>query len=185
MNFNKLRRWLAQAGVVLVSALLASCHTMQPQQLPQPQQPQPQQNTQAAPPPAPAQIDRASQYLPVDFYLAQQKSANGLVRLKLGKNEVWVAPQPVMTRADLASVQPRRGAKGQPFVRFTFSSEGARKFEQITTRYHGKIMVISIGKTVIDVLLLDAVVTNGTLDVMTRTDQEAINVSNAVSRPTS
>ena len=177
MNFNKPKGWLALAGVVGASTLLVSCHTMQP--------PQPLTNTQAAPPPAPAQSNRPLQYLPVDFYLGQQKPANGLVRFKTRESEVWMAPQPVMTRADLSSVQPRRGATGQPFVRFMFSSEGARKFEQITARYHGKILVVSVGKTVIDVLLLDAVVTNGMLDVMTHTDQTAVDISNAISRPTS
>jgi hypothetical protein len=135
--------------------------------------------------PAPRQARAPVQYLPVDFYLAQDKQAKGLSRLQAGKSVLWFSPQAVMTRADLESVQPRRTAKGQPFVRFTFTQPGAKKLDEITTRYKGKVLITTVGRNIVSLLRLDASAKQGVLDILVKTDQDAVNIANAVSRPLS
>ncbi|CAM5179964.1 hypothetical protein CDEF62S_04348 [Castellaniella defragrans] len=84
---------------------------------------------------APVQTPRAkrapAQKAPVGFMLAQGQQAGGSSRLMTANGAIWVLPQPVMTQADLNSVQARRlkpgqANQGQVFVRLSFSPAGAK-----------------------------------------------------------
>ncbi|CAM5180068.1 hypothetical protein CDEF62S_04361 [Castellaniella defragrans] len=140
---------------------------------------------------APVQTPRAqtapAQKAPVGFMLAQGQQAGGLSRLMTANGAIWVLPQPVMTQADLNSVQARRwnpgqANQGQAFVRFSFSPAGAKNLADISRRYAGKILVVTVGRAIVGLMQLDAPVGNGVLELPVASEQAAIGIAHAVGR---
>ncbi|MGB6102994.1 MAG: hypothetical protein WBF88_03955 [Pusillimonas sp.] len=186
------RRYLIPS-VLLAAALLAGCqHTAPSQQMAQAQsrasQPAmaeqaPRQAgasqqipSQSATPRQGSTQQNAIQRASVDFRLAQTDAASGLTELKLPDRSVWFLPQPVLTRADLASVEPRRTQQGQSYVRFGFSQDGAQKLAAVSQRYPGKLLLLTLNNTLIAVPQIQAALSNGILDVGFSSDQQAMDV---------
>ncbi|WP_143322684.1 hypothetical protein [Candidimonas nitroreducens] len=167
-------------GALLCCLPLTACQHLAPK--PDAAQAPPAAPTMAAPPafvaprPPPQQAQKAA----VGFMLAQGQQAQGLSPLKTAKGMIWVLPRPAMTQADLGRVEARRWDKGQPFVRFGFSPEGAKKLANISSRYKGKILVVAVGSSIIGLMRLDGPVGNGTLDLPVASERAAIDIANAV-----
>ncbi|CAM5180314.1 hypothetical protein CDEF62S_04393 [Castellaniella defragrans] len=175
MKMKQMKRVHVISGLLVATAFLAGCQQMprkdQSSALTQPPAVQPAASqAQASAPAAPAQAQTR-----VDFRLAQQAKAAGLSELKFGDGSLWYNPQPVLTRADLSSVEPRRTADGHPYLRFKFSALGAQKLSQVTQRFPGKLLVLTLDNSLESVYPINQPVVSGQLDIGVKSDQEAVN----------
>lgn len=127
---------------------------------------------------------QANQDAIVQFFLAQEKEAKGLVMLQVGDQTFWVMPHPVLNRADLAQVRSlRTRTSNQPFVQFQFSPDGARKLADLTARNQGALLLTLVGNFLLGIQRLDAVVSNGILNIPVRSDQAAIQAAELIAAP--
>jgi len=159
---------------LLAAVALAGCQHTTPRQ-------QYAAATPQAAQPAPVSQDAArQQQASVDFRLAQTQAAPGLSELKLSDGSLWLLPEPVLTRADLASVEPRKTQQGQAYVRFGFSQAGAQKLAALSQRYPGKLLVLTLNNSLIAAPRIQGAITNGVLDVGFASDQQALNVAREI-----
>lgn len=179
-------------SAIALSAFLAGCENMQTQNAaaapaataqkapagaPSTPPAQPPQTAGAA---QPAQGAQQQQGAPVTFLLAQKTQAKGLTELKLQNGTLWYAPQPVLTRADLARVTPLKAQNGQGAVRFDFSPEGAQKLANITQRNKGRFLVIVVGDQLVSVPEIDAQLKDGALGFPTANEAQAQAIVDAI-----
>jgi len=155
---------------ILAAALLAGCQQM-PQKTQSSALAQPPNLAQSAQPQA---APAAKQQARVDFRLAQPAKAAGLSELKFRDGSLWYSPQPVLTRADLSGVEPRRTADGHPYIRFTFSALGAQKLAAVTKQYRGKLLVLTLNNSLESVYAINQPLQSGVLDIGVKSDQEAV-----------
>ncbi|TKR57078.1 preprotein translocase subunit SecD [Allopusillimonas ginsengisoli] len=134
----------------------------------------------AAAQPAASQQARATQ---VFFRLAQTESASGLSELRLSDGSLWVLPQPVLSRADLASVEPLQTEKGQALVRFGFNQTGARKLSELSRRYQGKLLVLTIADNLVAVPRMREPLTQGAMVVTVASSEQAMAIARAIGGP--
>ncbi len=127
-----------------------------------------------------SQAGQSAQQTRVDFRLAQTQADKGLKELKFPDGSVWYLPNPVLSRDDLTGVEPRRTKEGQAFVRFSFSQQGAQKLAAVTQRYPGKLLVLTLNDSLVALPRIEKPITNGVLDVGFSSDQQALNVVNAI-----
>src|SRR5690625_3253079 len=107
----------------------------------------------AAPPNVVATAQQGSaqtvQQMPVNFFLAQEQPAEGLSALETANGTIWLSPQAVFTQADLRTVEPRRwDGSQQAFVRFGFVAQATQTLADLSKRYAGKILVITVGRDI-------------------------------------
>lgn len=124
--------------------------------------------------------EAASRPAQVVFRLAQAKQASNLSELKLKNGSLWYAKQPVFTRTDLTSVEPRRTQKGQAFVRFIFSQAGAKKLAFITEKFKGAFLVLTLNNSLASVTQIKGQDNKGVLDIPFRSDRQAVAVARVV-----
>jgi len=159
---------------ILAAVALAGCeHTA-------PRQQYAAATTQAAQPEPASQGANSQQLASVDFRLAQTQAAPGLSELKLSDGSLWLLPQPVLTRADLASVEPRKTEQGQAYVRFGFSQAGAQKLAALSQRNPGKLLVLTLNNSLVAAPRIEGTITNGVLDVGFASEQQALNVAREI-----
>ena len=174
-----MKRIYVVSGMMAGAAFLAGCQQMPTQSSAlTPPPPVSQQLTQ---PPAMAQKSvqqqaaaPAAQQTRVDFRLAQRAKAAGLSELKFPDGSLWYNPQPVLTRADLSGVEPRRTADGHPYLRFTFSALGAQKLAALTKQYRGRLLVLTLNNSLESVYAIGQPIQSGVLDIGVKSDQEAV-----------
>lgn len=169
---------------VASAALLAGCDTLQTQKAAaQPAAAAAQPATPPAPPAVTNQQAAGAQQqqgAPVTFLLAQKQQAKGMSELKLKDASLWYAPQPVLTRADLARVTPLKTQNGQGAVRFDFSPEGAQKLAAITGQNKGRFLAIVVGNQLVSVPEIDAQLKDGVLGFPTASEAQAQAIVNAI-----
>jgi preprotein translocase subunit SecD len=171
--------------LAIATALVAAC-----QQLPAGRagqaDTQPATQVAAAPPPAPvlgAPATQASTVPVVEFRLAQPESAAGLQPLKVGDRQLWVLPQPVLTRADLQTVAPVKSREGISYVRFQFTQAAAPRLAQVTQRFPGKFLLLSIDGQLASAPTIGGAMNEGVLFMPVLTEQQAAQVVAAVAGP--
>jgi preprotein translocase subunit SecD len=86
----------------------------------------------------------------------------------------------VLTRADLASVEPRKTEQGQAYVRFGFSQAGAQKLAALSQRNPGKLLVLTLNNSLVAAPRIEGTITNGVLDVGFASEQQALNVAREI-----
>jgi len=123
-----------------------------------------------------------AQHARVEFRLAQLQPAAGLHEVKLRDGSLWMASQPVLTRADLTGVQPRRTSSGHPYVRFVFSQEGAQKLAAISRQFPGKLLALTLDDTLVAAPQIQGPISTGVLDVGFGSDEQAVGVAREVAR---
>ncbi|MGE8449489.1 MAG: hypothetical protein ACN6OP_02470 [Pseudomonadales bacterium] len=151
--------------LAMLGVLLASCTTPKGH----PGDAQPQSN---AVPAAAAHWHEAR----MDFRIAKTEPAGNLNELSLGANRLYYLPTPLLSRGDLAHVLPMRDARGNPFVRFTLTSDGARKLEAIIRHNTGEWLLFSIDDTVMAITRINGASTGTTLDIGMDSAQRALYV---------
>lgn len=125
----------------------------------------------------------AQQPTEVLFRLAQPEQAQGLSELRLSDGSLWVLPQPVLSRADLTSVEPVQSQQGQAFVRFGFNQEGARKLSELSRRFQGKLLVLTVADNLVAVPRLSEPLTQGAMVVAVSSGEEAMAIARAIAGP--
>ncbi|KAA0890597.1 preprotein translocase subunit SecD [Pusillimonas sp. ANT_WB101] len=171
-----MKRTLFFPALIATAVLLAGCETTAPAQ----KAAAANNATVAAAQPAASQQAQATQ---VFFRLAQTESAEGLSELQLSDGSLWVLPQPVLSRADLASVEPLQTKQGQALVRFGFNQEGARKLSELSRRYQGKLMVVTIADNLVAVPRISEPLTQGAMVVSVASSEQAMAIARAVAGP--
>lgn len=73
---------------------------------------------------------------------------------------------PSLTKADVKNVKVRMVEKSQPVVVITFTETGKEKFKQLTALNVNKAIAIVVNKMVITAPVVDAVITNGKVEIM-------------------
>lgn len=161
-----MRRVHLVPGILVAAAVLAGCQQMprktQFSTLPQ----------GAAQPQAGSSAVRQTR---VDFWLAQPARAAGLSELKLRDGALWYNSRPVLIRTDLSSVEPRRTADDHAYVRFKFSPQGARKLADVTERFPGKLLVLTLDNSLESIYRIGQPIASGVLDIGFKSDQEAVD----------
>ncbi|USP49607.1 SecDF P1 head subdomain-containing protein [Alcaligenes faecalis] len=127
-----------------------------------------------------AQMRQATQ---VFFRLAQTEPSEGLSELKLRDSSLWVLPQPVLSREDLAGVEPLQTKQGQGLVRFGFNQEGARKLAELSRRYQGKLLLVSVADNLVAVPRISEPLTQGTMVVPVSSSEQALAIARAIVGP--
>lgn len=155
--------------LAMAAALMAGCQTTTPNQ-------QRAASQQAAAQNAAAPVSAT----PVDFRLAQTTPAQGLEELKLADGSLWILAQPVLNRSDLSTVEPRQTAQGQFYIRFGFNQTGARKLAEISNKYPGKLLVLTINNELVAAPQLQRGITTGVLDVPFASHAQAVNAARAI-----
>lgn len=116
----------------------------------------------------------------VEFRLAQVEQDNGLQPLKLSDRQLWVLPQPVMTRLDLQSVAAVKAKDGRPYVRFGFNPAGAQKLASVSQRFAGKYLLVSVNNQLVSAPTIGGAMNEGILFVPTVNEQQASQIAAAV-----
>ncbi|HWK60588.1 MAG TPA: preprotein translocase subunit SecD [Eoetvoesiella sp.] len=119
----------------------------------------------------------------VFFRLAQAKEAKGLSELRLSGGSIWVLPQPVLSRADLSSVEPIQTQQGRAFVRFGFTQEGARKLQALSRRFPGKLLVLTIDNDLVAAPRIGKPLTQGEMVVGVASGKQAMAIARAIAEP--
>uniref|UniRef100_UPI0033424BC3 SecDF P1 head subdomain-containing protein n=1 Tax=Castellaniella defragrans TaxID=75697 RepID=UPI0033424BC3 len=175
---QSIKRMNKMFPAVLALVFLAGC-----QQLTQKKQTANAHDAPARPTAVAGQKQAAAsrELISVDFRLAQEQRDNGLEQLKFKDGSaVWYLPDPVLTRVDLSTAEPRRAQNGRVFVRFTFTPAGAQKLASITERFPGKFLVLTLGNSLQSVYRIQAPIANGVLDIGFGTAEEATAVVNRI-----
>ncbi|MFT0545818.1 SecDF P1 head subdomain-containing protein [Allopusillimonas ginsengisoli] len=171
-----MKRTIFFPALIATAVLLAGCETTAPAQ----KAAAANNAAVAAAQPAASQQARATQ---VFFRLAQTESASGLSELRLSDGSLWVLPQPVLSRADLASVEPLQTEKGQALVRFGFNQTGARKLSELSRRYQGKLLVLTIADNLVAVPRMREPLTQGAMVVTVASSEQAMAIARAIGGP--
>lgn len=165
--------------LIATAVLLAGCQTTAP-----PQKAAAANNaTVAAAQPAVSQHAQQQQATQVLFRLAQTELATGLSELRLSDGSLWVLPQPVLSRADLASVEPLQTEQGQALVRFGFNQDGARKLSELSRRYQGKLLVLTVADKLVAVPRISEPLTQGAMVVSVASSEQAMAIARAIGGP--
>lgn len=168
------------ASLLAATVLIAGCQTAAPLAASAPAQATPTGPAHAAVPtarPAPAP---ASALVPVGFRLAQDRTAPGLSALPIGDRTLWVLPQAVLTRSDLAGVAPVQDAEGRAYVRFEFTPTGAQRLAQVSRASRGASLVINVGDTVVAAPRIGDPITQGVLNLPVADTRTAQTIVQAV-----
>lgn len=174
-----MKRTLFFPALIATAVLLAGCETTAPAQ----KAAAANNATVAAAQTAASPQQQQQQATQVFFRLAQTESAEGLSELQLSDGSLWVLPQPVLSRADLASVEPLQTKQGQALVRFGFNQEGARKLSELSRRYQGKLMVVTIADNLVAVPRISEPLTQGAMVVAVANSEQAMAIARAVAGP--
>lgn len=173
-------RLVSVSFVAAASLLAAACQQMPASRSSQAGQP-PAMPAAAAPAQPPVMpVAQGANAPVVEFRLAQNEKDKGLQSLKLGEREVWMLPQPVMTRVDLESVAAVRTQDGHPYVRFQFNPAGAQKLAAVSQRFAGKYLLLSINGQLVSAPTIGGAMNQGLLFVPTVNDQQAVQVANVI-----
>ena len=116
----------------------------------------------------------------VDFRLAQTEKGDGLSELPFSDGSLWYAPEPVLTRADLRSVEPRKTAEGRPYVRFSFTPQGAQKLATVSQRLPNKLLVLSLDNSLQAVYEMDRPINSGVLDIGVSSEKQALDIAKKI-----
>lgn len=174
---------LISAAVAL--ALLAGCDSMPTGQSADDNTPEPPAVTEQQAQQQPQQQDAQQQSeqavtaTPVSFFLAQEQADERLTEIKMADGSLWAAPDAVLTRNDLDSVEPRRTQDGQAFLRFGFSEQGGQKLAQINERFNGNLLMVAVGNNVVGLSRIGES-QDGFVDVAMESEDQAIAVFNAI-----
>ena len=85
----------------------------------------------------------------VEFYVAQAKTAPGLMEVNIPDGSLFMQRQPVLTRADLSEAAALVDRQGQNFVGLRFTEEGARKLNDVSSQNIGNMLALVIDRELV------------------------------------
>ena len=179
MNFM-----LSNRVTLLLTALttitLAGCQTTAPSVRPDPAAQTAASATTQAVTPSMRTTQAQNQVPSVLFRLAQTEQAQGLTEVKLSDGSLWVQPQPVLSRADLSGVEPLQTQQGQALVRFHFNQIGARKLAEISRRFPGKLLMLTINNQLVAAPRLSDPLIDGVMVIPVTNAQQALAIAQGI-----
>ncbi|NLY27942.1 MAG: hypothetical protein GX049_10460 [Alcaligenaceae bacterium] len=136
-----------------------------------------------ATPPASAPADssaQASQGAPVAVYLADTVQQEGWVPISIQSGNLYLNPEPVLTREDLTGVQAGANQQGAGLLALDLSEEGRQKVTRLTSRYPNKRLALVVGRTMLAAPGYTTPVTSGQLVFAVGTEQNAMLAARAI-----
>ncbi|MEO6959277.1 MAG: hypothetical protein ABI228_07775 [Burkholderiaceae bacterium] len=135
VTMQRLGRILVPLSVVL----LAACQNL------------PTKNgTAASTPSAQTTLQATSQGAPVAVYLADTTQRTGWTPVQIQNGAaLYVNPQPVITRNDLAGVKAGSNKEGQGLLALDLNDAGKQKVKDITTKNPNKRLALVVGRTML------------------------------------
>jgi preprotein translocase subunit SecD len=113
----------------------------------------------------------------VEFRLAQSQPDTGLQRVQIGNQVMWVLPQPVLTRSDVRSLVAVKSREGKDYVQFTFTPAAAPRLAEISQRYRGKYLLLSVDRYLVSAPTIGGPMTNGELFVPATSAEDARQIA--------
>ena len=137
--------------------------------------------TQAGNTPTPeSSVQAQQQGAPVAVFLADTKQQAGWTPVSIQSGSLYVNPQPVVTRADLAGVQAGANKEGTGLLALELNEAGKNKVTQATTQNPNKRLALVVGRTMLAAPGYSAPVTQGQLVFAVGTEANATAAARAI-----
>lgn len=185
----KSARAVGRIFLPLSLVFLAACQTPQggaPAQNPDavPQQPAATTAPPASAPSAPSDSAAAGaavqQGAPVAVYLADTVQQEGWVSVNIQSGNLYLNPEPVLTREDLTGVQAGTNQQGAGLLALDLSEEGRQKVTRLTGRYPNKRLALVVGRTMLAAPAYTTPVTTAQLVFGVGSEQNAVLAARAI-----
>jgi len=131
----------------------------------------PRSSTQAA---APAGASR------VEFYLAQTNPGEGMTEVVLPDGKLYLQPEPVLTRSDLAEVAAVVDRQGNHFVGLSFTELGAHRLAEVSRNNIGSLMALVIDRQLVAAPRIAEPLSRGVLMFGTPDAESASRIAQAI-----
>ncbi len=116
----------------------------------------------------------------VEFHVGQLDAATDLKSVNLNGKQLYVTPQPVLTRADLTRMAPLKNSKGAFFVQFYLNPQGAQKMATLIEQSAGKYFVLSVDGSVAAISPIGAPINEGVLTMPVDSQARAVALVNSM-----
>lgn len=182
----KSARAVGRIFLPLSVVFLAACQTPQggaPAQNPDaaPQQPAATTPATSAPAVSPETADApVQQGAPVAVYLADTVQQEGWVSVNIQSGNLYLNPEPVLTREDLTGVQAGTNQQGAGLLALDLSEEGRQKVTRLTGRYPNKRLALVVGRTMLAAPAYTTPVTTAQLVFGVGSEQNAVLAARAI-----
>ena len=141
-----------------------------------------QQEVAQQPAPAPEQpaaeqpTDAAEQNV-IAVYLAQQNPNPAFIAVDLGEGKsLYALPKPVLTQADMQSVQSATTEQGQSFMVFELSEQGSKKLAEVSSQAIDHFFLFSAKGQLVGVSRINEPMSAGKLIMATENEEHSQQV---------
>lgn len=95
--------------------------------------------------------DQPSRPAPLEFRLAEERPAEGLVEAAVPgmDDKIYLRPTAELTQVDVADVKAARDERDSPQVELVFTAQGGAKMRKLTSSNNGKRLAILVGGKVV------------------------------------
>lgn len=136
--------------------------------------------TTASTPEPETSIQAQQQGAPVAVFLADTTIQSGWTPVNIQSGTLYVNPQPIVTRADLAGIQAGANKDGEGLLALELSDEGKSKVAQATTQNPNKRLALVVGRTMLAAPGYSSPVTSGHLVFAVGTEANATAAARAI-----
>lgn len=159
---------LKTAGLALGLMLVAGCqHQQEVAQQPAPTQPPAQQA---------AEPESAERNI-LAVHLAQQHANPEFIKVDFGEGKnLYALPKPVLTQADMDTVQAATTEDGQHFMVFGLTEQGAKKLADVSAQAQGHFFLFSARGQLVGVAKIDDTMGDGQLLMATENEEHTKQV---------
>ncbi|AEC19899.1 exported protein [Pusillimonas sp. T7-7] len=161
---------LGRILVPLSLVLLAACQNMPGKKTTE---------TASAPEPE-TSIQAQQQGAPVAVFLADTRQQSGWTPVNVQGGSLYVNPQPIVTRADLAGIQAGANKDGEGLLALELNDAGKAKVAQATTQNPNKRLALVVGRTMLAAPGYSSPVTTGQLVFAVGTEENATAAARAI-----
>ncbi len=124
-----------------------------------------------------------SQGAPVAVFLADTQMQTGWTAVKISEGILYVNPQPVITRTDLAGVRAGADKQGTGLLALELNSAGKQKITDITNQNPDKRLALVVGRTMMAAPGYSKPITASQLVFVVGTEQNAMAAAQAIAGP--
>ena len=163
------KNMLKVVGLLCGLILAAGCqHQQEVAQQPAPVQPAAEQPADAA--------DAAEQNV-IAVYLAQQNPNPAFIAVDLGEGKsLYALPKPVLTQADMQSVQSATTEQGQSFMVFELTEQGRKKLAEVSAQAIDHFFLFSAKGQLVGVSRINEPMSAGKLIMATENEEHSQQV---------
>jgi preprotein translocase subunit SecD len=130
----------------------------------------PQEQTQAA----------QQQGAPVAVFMADTVQQTGWTPVNLESGALYVNPQPIITRTDLAGIKAGTNKQGDGLLALELNEAGKQKVADATAKSPNKRLALVVGRTMMAAPAYTTAVTSGHLVFAVGTEQNAMAAARAI-----